>query len=217
MKSLFFAAAAIAALAVGPANAAAVSGLYNTGVDDNHVALVGASVDDSHYQITASDADPTRIGHQAVTYNCCYIPDNSTVRVVSLDGAGGGAVGTSSYETTFSLAGFNLSTVNITGNYAVDDIGSLFLNGFDTGFGNQNYNIPTAFTLSSGFNAGLNTLEFKVLNGGGPQSLRVANLQGVGDLAAAVPEPSSWALMLLGVASVGAVLRRGRSLAPQTA
>jgi hypothetical protein len=223
MKSLFLAAAALALAAAAPASAADIAGLYNTGVDDNHLALVGASADDSHYQITASDSDATRVGQQAVTYNCCYIPDSATARVVSLDGLGGGQAGTSSYDTTFSLAGFNLSTVSISGDFAVDDVGRLFLNGVDTGYGNQSYLQPTAFTLSSGFNAGVNTLEFRVFNQGGPQSLRVADLAGTGTLsdagggAGGVPEPASWALMTVGFGGMGALLRRRRSLASQTA
>jgi hypothetical protein len=57
-------------------------------------------------------------------------------------------------------------------------------------------------------------LDFQVQDFGPPTALRVDNLQGTADLAGVggVPEPATWAMMLIGFGGLGAVLRRRRSL-----
>jgi hypothetical protein len=56
--------------------------------------------------------------------------------------------------------------------------------------------------------AGLNTLDFSVVEGGAPTAHRVDDL--VGTVNAAVPEPATWAMMLIGFGLVDSSIRRRR-------
>jgi len=110
------------------------------------------------------------------------------------------------YQTTFNLAGLNPSTTVITGQWATDNTGVIYLNGTSTGFTSSNFGSFSSFTIDSGFVSGLNTLDFDVTNGptGGPANptgLRVEFSE------TAVPETSS--LMLLGTGLVGVVVVEG--------
>jgi len=123
------------------------------------------------------------------------------------------------YQTTFSLAGLNPSTVSIAGTYIEDDILiSVSLNGTSlgisqgggnvTGLGNVKFTIP----VGSNFTAGTNTLDFVVENypivgsGNNPTGLRV-EMSGSG---VAVPEPIGASVMALGLFGL---LRRRRKAA----
>ena len=71
----------------------------------------------------------------------------------------------------------------------------------------------TAFAITSGFVAGTNTLDFIVQNSGGPTGVRV-EMSGTADrLGGGVPEPASWAMMLVGFGGMGALLRSRRTRA----
>jgi hypothetical protein len=79
------------------------------------------------------------------------------------------------YQTTFALTGAEAATFTLSGRWAADDVGTaLFLNGASTGFTALGFTSWASFNLTSGFTAGVNTLDFFVLNsGGGPTGLRV--------------------------------------------
>jgi hypothetical protein len=93
------------------------------------------------------------------------------------DPSNGNALGNYTYRTTFSLAGLNPSTAMLTGRYSTDNTGVILLNGAQVGFASGSYTTWTSFTISAGFVAGLNTLDFVVTNTPGeainPTGLRV--------------------------------------------
>jgi adhesin/invasin len=99
------------------------------------------------------------------------------------------------YRETFDLTGFNLSTVTLTGSFAIDDaLGTIQLNGVTVGPTSTTFASTTPFTLTAGFVAGKNTIDFVVTNGptGGiynPTGLFV-ELSGTGSLAVSVPPPT---------------------------
>ena len=76
------------------------------------------------------------------------------------------------YQETFDLTGLDPSTAVIHGALASDDNSTVILNGVDTGVSvgtpsmtsGDNYDVLHPFTLSSGFVAGINTLQVTVHN-----------------------------------------------------
>jgi hypothetical protein len=204
------AAFAAATLAVAPANAAITIELYNTGTDAFGAALAGNGLTDTHYQIVAS-SHAGYVGQQAVTYNnAAWAANDADSRWISLSGNGTPVNGTTTYRLTFDLTGLDASSATISGLWAVDNAGSIALNGVATGVSlsggaTSNYSALHAFTLSSGFVAGINTLDFTVLDLGVATGLRVDSLVGTAN---AVPEPASWAMMIGGFGLLGGALRR---------
>lgn len=211
-KASMIGAAAIALMA-GQADAAAITGLFNTGTDANNVALAGGNgVIDPHYQIVSSTS-PGFAGQQAVTFQCCYFPDDADSRWISLTGNGNPGLNTTVYRLSFDLTGLDHTTAAISGLWGADNLGTIILNGVSTGIQNGQFSFLTAFNISSGFQAGINTLDFQVQDFGPPTALRVDGLAGTADLVrdtGAVPEPATWAMMLLGFFGMGSMLRAGR-------
>lgn len=108
------------------------------------------------------------------------------------------------YQTTFNLTGFSLSNVQLSGHFTADNyISQVALNGVPiyTGGGciaggNFSFENLTPFSVSSGFNPGVNTLSFNITNdvcansNGGPNPTGLlVDVAGTAD--AAVPEPAT--------------------------
>lgn len=115
------------------------------------------------------------------------------------------------YTETFSLAGYKASTAAFTGQFASDNtVDSITLNGTTLAESGGSFTSFQPFSSAGGtFVAGLNTLTFTVRNfangaGTNPTGLRV-EITGTAD---AVPEPASWALLVVGFGLVGVSARR---------
>ena len=122
------------------------------------------------------------------------------------------ANGTYRWTLSFDLTGFDASTALLSGRWAADNTGSLFLNGTLISQiaapieGHRTW--TTINPVNTGFLAGANVLEFVVTNvqnsSGNPTGLRTELVSSV----SAIPEPSSYALLLAGLGVVGWVARR---------
>jgi hypothetical protein len=168
--------------------------LYNTGVDDSHVALGDGAVD-GHYQIVVNpdSAMPDAYVENSAAFPIVagpWVANNAgskwigprfdTTGAAGATGAGGDYV----YRTIVDLTGFDPATVTITGGWATDNEGlDILVNGQSTGLRNTTQSgALTPFTLNSGFLAGLNVIEFKLNNSAvGYTGLRVDQLRGLGD------------------------------------
>ena len=201
--------AAALALASLSAHADTISGLYNTGLGqsgsaDTHYSLSSA-VSSTAY-ISTDSAWPISDGtwlHNTAGVSSWITPlqDQAT----SLDPVSDGIY---TYTLSFSLAGYNASSAAFTGRFAADNSVSIKLNGTEIASANG-FHSWHDFSASSGFLSGQNTLEFVVnnehLGAGNPTGLRVEFLS---SNVAAVPEPETYAMLLGGLALVGAVARR---------
>jgi PEP-CTERM motif len=113
------------------------------------------------------------------------------------------------FSTTFDMTGYDLSTAALTGSWAVDDAGTLELNGHQIGsLGSGAWVALTNYSASSSdFVSGVNTLSITVTTD--DQFLDGARLQGLVTAdpidPPAVPEPSSFALLTAGLLSLGAL------------
>src|SRR3989442_1038489 len=109
----------------------------------------------------------TRTGQYPFPY---WLPNTSSAQWIS-PAAGGNEMtidvpGVYVYRETFDLTGFDLSTVTLSGSFAIDDAsGRIQLNGVTVGPTSLTFTSMTAFSLTSGFVAGRNTLDFVVTNG----------------------------------------------------
>jgi hypothetical protein len=207
-------AAALAIAAISSAQAS-ITGLNNTGLG------VGGTTDSS-YKLTAVTSDdgvatgvPTISTDQwpvnpwlANSDISKWITPTST-QSQSLDAWN---AGTYTYSLTFDLTGYNAASAWFTGRVAADNSVVVKLN-------NQEISSVAGFTswsdfsASSGFKSGVNTLDFVVTNwaqsSGNPTGLRVEFASS--DVAAAVPEPETYAMLLAGIALLGVVARRRKS------
>jgi hypothetical protein len=203
--------AAVVALTATQAQAAAITGLFNTGTDASNVALVGGNgIEDPHYQIISSTS-PGFAGERAVTFQCCYAADDADSRWVSLSSGGSPGSNTTVYRLSFDLSGLDHTTAQVSGSWGADNLGTIFLNGANTGVQVSQFSFLTAFSIAGGFQAGVNNLDFQIQDFGAPTAFRVDNLAGTASLASVgppgVPEPATWAIMLLGFFGMGSALR----------
>jgi hypothetical protein len=211
-------AASAAALSAGVAQAATIP-LFNTGVDGSGSPQANGSAE-SHYTLASGpylSLPGLRVGASAGGFPIgpWQGDDAASAWIGPADsGAFYGPGGTYDYRLTFSLAGLDPSTASITGQWSVDDNArDILLNGVSTGQTGCGFTCWGGFSLSSGFQPGANTIDFIVDNAGGPTGLRVEMSGTAAASPGAAPEPSSWAMMLLGFGGLGAVTRARRRLA----
>ncbi|MFZ5519758.1 MAG: PEP-CTERM sorting domain-containing protein [Pseudomonadota bacterium] len=124
------------------------------------------------------------------------------------------------FRQTFDLTGYDPATAVLRFQWAADDSGQGFadrgtwtpkyrLNGGPlvpgAWLGDYSYDFGPEVVISSGFRAGLNTIDFYVEGNGVTDGFA---LKPLGLTAAPVPEPAAMALMLGGLAVVGWAARR---------
>ena len=183
------------------AAAVPITTLFSTGVDDSGVSLsLGAN--EQHYQVAAGSPG---IFTPVVTSHGAYIANSASSSWISLPGGHSSAT----YQTTFDLTGYDVSSASLDLNIAVDNsITDVLINGVSTGFSIA-YGYPAFqswhnLAISSNFLAGVNTLQFLAVNSGGPGAFRV---EASGD-AAAVAEPGTVALFGLGLMGLAMTRKR---------
>ena len=191
------------------ANAATIVGLCNTGTV---IATAGCAT-----TATGPDANWTLAGGTAQakdTINVAWIANDAASRWITPftdpnQTTDPSTDGTYSYSLNFDLTGFQPGTASFLGRFAVDNsVNFIKLNGTTLAAAGGGFGNWTGFGANAGFNAGINTLTFNVKNiaqnGGNPTGLRVEFLEST---VAVVPEPATWAFMILGFGLVGGAMR----------
>lgn len=138
-------------------------GLKNTGVDATGALLPAGAIDPGY--VLEATALPTYV----TSTSSAWLPNTALSQWISYQPNGGNdtAGGTYSYRQTFSLVGFNPIAVQITGRFASDNGSTLYLNGTQiaaTPASSGSFTAWTNFTITTGFAAQQNTLEFRVTN-----------------------------------------------------
>jgi hypothetical protein len=154
----------------------AIPGLFNTGVDNNGVALANGAAD-PHYILSYNANGASGIPATVSLNNAAWLANDTASKWISVidNGANSIAGGGYGYQTTFSLAGFLLGTVRLDFMAAIDNaMTNVFLNGVAQNFTYAGFaGYSSTFTMNSGFNSGVNTLEFGTENqGAGPGAFR---------------------------------------------
>lgn len=115
------------------------------------------------------------------------------------------------WSISFDLTGYDPSASGFSGRWASDNSGYVVFNGATISTGSS-FSSWTSFAAGTGFVAGVNTIDFFVNNGAqgsaNPTGVRVEFLDSYTSVAAPVPEPASYAMMLAGLVVVGTVARR---------
>lgn len=225
MRLLPFLAAASLAVSTTAmaAQTVAITGLYNTGVDALGAPIANGAVD-AHWSLTAAPVGYTLGNAYAAPVNGVFpvngpwLSNTAASRwLTPTDSAANHAPGQYGYTLSFFITPDQLaSTGTFSGRLAVDNsIVSILLN--DTALtvpGGTNYNVWSNFAATSGFVAGLNTLTITTLNAAGtsgnPTGVRVEFLSS--GITASVPEPATWAMLVIGFGLVGVTARRRKSV-----
>ena len=208
-------AAALAIAAISSASAAPIAGLANTGT--------GASGTlDTNYKLTAVTSDTAIGAVPTITVDnqwpiSPWLGNSDISKWITPTASQGqsfdaSTAGTYTYTLSFDLTGFQAGSAFFTGRLAADNSVVVKLND-QTISSASGFSDWTSFASNGGFAAGMNKLDFVVTNwaqnGGNPSGLRVEFASS--DVAAAVPEPETYAMLLAGIALLGVVARRRKA------
>lgn len=210
--------AACALLVGGAAQAATIN--VSTGLDSSGNLQTTGNAADANWTVTGAINPEDPVGHTAYVVGASSAdwysgwtangPNSSWIAANPNDGYGNGLM---TFTRTFDVS--NPLSASLTGAWTIDDAADLLLNGHTiSSLGPNNWAGLTSFSASGAdFLNGANTLTIRMTSA--DDWLEAGRLEGAVTYtpAGAVPEPASWALMIVGVGGLGAMMRRKRGLA----
>ncbi len=150
----------------------AIPTLFNSGLDAARIP-VSPGAPDPHYQLTLSAQSappPPAIPATVIQNHPAWLANDSTSAWLGPvnPGVNNVAAGPYHFRTTFDLTGYSLAGANLLMSFAVDnDLSDVQLNGASRSISFSGFNAFSGnFTITNGFAAGTNTLEFLTVNGG---------------------------------------------------
>lgn len=133
----------------------------------------------------------------------------NTLSVLDLTAAGNGAFSLQSFFAGGRTQDFNPALAGDATATGIQVVGTT-----DSGTVSQSFNFSalqfSQFTLNSNF-TGLTSVRFTALGDGSPEFL-INNISVNASASGAVPEPATWAFMLIGFSGAGVMIRRRRAV-----
>ena len=192
MRSIYL--AALSAAALSATNVAAQTltfegesnTIYNAPVTVSGFTIGNVTGDEQHFHFIDSTAFPGFVvsNGTGVLYNdrntSIFVSSGSAFSLSGFDASTTGPIDSSTGATTLRIQGFLGATLVNSGSFTING---------------------TAFSSFGGLSGSFDRLVFDAVDGGGGFQLDNLNLAGV-------PEPATWALMILGFGAVGGAMRR---------
>ncbi len=150
----------------------AIPGLVGTGYVAGGAGLAHPGTTDGNFKLVSCPSGPCAnqpyVTQTGIAFPGPWVPNTDTAQWIgpAMGGMETGIdpVGVYDYRETFDLTGFDLATVRVTGEFASDNGAILELNGVPVGFGSAGFDTWTPLLMNSGFQPGVNTLDFLVTN-----------------------------------------------------
>jgi len=201
-----------AAITIYTSQTSYLAAVSNTGVDTFNNLTPGAQLAASlnrtagSYAYTVTDvatAGGTAALYGAGTATDAWLSNNQNASTITFNGFGSGVRG----------AGANFFGTDINGTFTAGAGNGLTLTATDASGTVTTTTVNPTTTTFIGFvsTTGLTGMSVRATTGGAAYWATVNNLTLGGTAATAVPEPASWAMMIVGVGLVGGSLRRRKS------